>query len=516
MDWIELQKTMPKAASQPARCQRLLNLATVLDGRMYDGIKAPFSEETNGAGEYVPLSRRRPSVRTQLIRTVVEDCASLLFGDGHFPTITADDHASQDVISDLIRCASIETAMIYLSQRAWLGSTALLVELQEFRPVVRVMDTAYLTPVWDPATGALASVTERFQVNGADLSALGYDIPADNLGAKYWWQRRWDDSRCVVYLPTPIDTLPTDEDAGRTTLHGFGFVPIVWVRTAAAVCASNDPDGPCLFECAIDNQIEADYTLSQSGRGLKYSADPALVIKDDLERVPMDPSAPLAAGDTSGARRVGGAASTLNIGSTGDAKLLEINGTASSAMIKYAESIRSVILEQLHGNRADANKLSAAQSGRAMEMMSLGLIWMAGRLREPLGNGGLLALIRMVCDISLISPKLVIDGKDVGAIDASGLALVWPKWFEPTPQEVLSEAQGLVTAVDGGLISDETACAVFCSRLGVESAAEEWGRVKAMQADKAAMAAQAQGQIDATGTRKDARSGSTLSHKVQA
>lgn len=515
MDWLELQKTLPKVPSLPGRCQRLLNLASVLDGTMYNWIKAPFSEERNDANEYVPLSQRRPSVRTHLIKTVMEDCTSLLFGDGHFPTVTAQDTKTQQVLGDFIRCAGIESVMIQAAQRAWLGSVALLVELQNHKPVVRVMDTAYLTPVWNRSTGALDSVTELYKTRGADLKAIGFDIPAENAAIEYWWQRRWDTDRCVVYTPS-YDGFPTEEDASRTTLHGLGFVPIVWVRTNDCSGASDYPDGPCLFECAIDNQIEVDYTLSQSGRGLKYSADPALVIKSDPNIIPQDPGVPMKAGGSGGAQRVGGAASTLDIGPQGDAKLLEINGTASSAMIKYAESIRAVILEQMHGNRVDANKLSAAQSGRAMEMMSLGLIWMAGRLREPLGNGGLLALLRMVCDISLMAPKLTVDGKDVGALDADGLGLLWPKWFEPTPQEVLSEAQGLVTAVDGGLISNETACAVFCSRLGLEDATEEWVRVQAMLSDKAAQAAQSQGQIDAKNTRKDALSGSSLSHKVQA
>jgi hypothetical protein len=71
--------TVPEDGTMPARVKRLDVLRRVLDGTIYDGLPYQFYEERNGAGEYVPLRMRRPSVRYGLCRVVVEDSVALLF-----------------------------------------------------------------------------------------------------------------------------------------------------------------------------------------------------------------------------------------------------------------------------------------------------------------------------------------------------------------------------------------------------------------------------------------------------
>lgn len=79
-------------------------------------------------------------------------------------------------------------------------------------------------------------------------------------------------------------------------------------------------------------------------------------------------------GDAAGT--TGGSATALTLPMDGDAKLLEINGDASDAMLQQYRELRAIVLEQIHGNRAHADKISAAQSGRAMEMMCQSLVWL--------------------------------------------------------------------------------------------------------------------------------------------
>ena len=69
----------------------------------------------------------------------------------------------------------------------------------------------------------------------------------------------------------------------------------------------------------------------------------------------------------------------------------------------------------MHGNRANADKLSAAQSGRALELMHQALIWLADHLRQSYGEDGLLPLIRFVGRVSRAMP-LKVDGKPLTAI----------------------------------------------------------------------------------------------------
>ena len=86
----------------------------------------------------------------------------------------------------------------------------------------------------------------------------------------------------------------------------------------------------------------------------------------------------------------------------GDAKLLEIGGTASAAVIEYVRTLREFALESVHGNRASADRLTAAQSGRALELMNQGLIWLADNLRVSYGEGALLELARMILRASQV------------------------------------------------------------------------------------------------------------------
>ena len=214
----------------------------------------------------------------------------------------------------------------------------------------------------------------------------------------------------------PVGTsLEAEIDEARSVQHGLGFVPIVWIRNLPGPSSTGDAaDGACTFRAAIETQIEIDYQLSQAGRGLKYSSDPTLLIKEPA---------------TTDSEIVKGAGNALVVSEKGDAKLLEIGGTASAAVIEYVRTLRELALESVHGNRANADRLTAAQSGRALELMNQGLIWLADNLRVSYGEGALLALARMV----------------LRASQSIGCAL-WAKRYLPLdPRAALAQLAALVS-----------------------------------------------------------------------
>ena len=95
----------------------------------------------------------------------------------------------------------------------------------------------------------------------------------------------------------------------------------------------------------------------------------------------------------------------------GDARLLEIGGTAAGAVLDYVRMLRELALEGVHGNRADASRLGAPASGRALELMNQGLIWLADNLRVSYGEGGVLPLCRMVLRAAGRYPLVVGAGR---------------------------------------------------------------------------------------------------------
>jgi Phage portal protein, SPP1 Gp6-like len=458
LDVLSLRAGMNLADSDyPARVERLIFLARVRDGQQYDHIPIPFSCERTPSGTYIKLYDRRPSVRTGLCRTVVDDSVSLLFSEARFPAIHSKNEklrrAAQALVTESALCERMNEAAV----KGSVGSVAILMRVLSGRVFFEVMDSTYLTPLWNPqAPDVLLRVTERYKVKGADLALLGYDV---DEAETYWFQRVWNADAEIWFQPLPLTDAANGKraapDDGRTVTHGLGFVPMVWIRNLPG---GDKIDGVCTFEAAISTVMEMDYQFSQAGRGLKYAADPTLLIKE--------PAA--AEGDT----LIRSASEALVVSEKGDAKLLEISGTAAAAVIEYVRQCREIALESMHGNRTNVDKLNGAQSGRALEMMNQGLIWLADKLRISYGQRGFLCLVKMVFAAAR-QREIRVLGAPLAAFDTSDLSLIWPRYFPPTYNEKFQEAQAYRTLFEGGLISRQRAVAKMASDNDVEDVAEE-------------------------------------------
>ncbi|MFC6519740.1 hypothetical protein ACFQAT_08090 [Undibacterium arcticum] len=338
----------------------------------------------------------------------------------------------------------LNRVMIDAATRGAVGSVVIMLRVMANRVFFDVMPTAYLTPDWElQAPDTLKAVTERRKVKGAVLKGMGYPIADADVSLDFWFQRQWDSLAEIWFVPQRTDDkekVPAI-DVERSTSHNLGFVPMVWVKNLPGGDAI---DGEPTFPGeAVDTQIEADYLLSQGGRGLKYSADPTLHLKEPAFG--------------SNAQVVRGAANAIITSADGDAKLLEINGTAAAAVLDWVKGLREIALESMGGNRSNADKLSAAQSGRAMELMNQSLIWLADKLRISYGEGALLALLNMVVAASTKFDLVDKKGKKLPKLSDEDLSLRWPQWYAPTFADKQTQATTLDVLRQSGLISRETA-----------------------------------------------------------
>ncbi len=138
-------------------------------------------------------------------------------------------------------------------------------------------------------------------------------------------------------------------------------------------------------------------------------------------------------------------------------------------------------MESVHGNRANADRLTAAQSGRALELMSQGLLWLADNLRVSYGETALLSLARMVVAASHVYPLQVMD-RSVPALDPSArLSIRWPRWYPPTADDRQKDAQTLTTLVSAGLISRQTAIKAIADTFDIEDVPGELTGIAADQ-----------------------------------
>ncbi len=449
---------IPRDRDFAERTWRVDVLSRVLEGRLYDVLPFAFQDERGAGGEYIPLRMRRPSVRYPLPRIVVEDAVSLVFSEGHFPSFDCEDMAARDAMRDVVAESALNQVMLEAVLRGSVGSVAILLRVLRGRVFFSVVPSLFLTPVWDAeAPDELETVTERYKVRGAELLARGYqDVEPSG---EYWFMRRWDAERETWFHPWPVrgGGGPV-EDSGRTVRHGLGFVPLVWIRNLPGGDAI---DGASTFRPAIESMIEIDYQLSQAGRGLKYSSDPTLLIK---EPAGID-------GDI-----VRGGGNALIVSEKGDAKLLEIGGTAAQAVIEYVRTLREFAIESLHGNRASPEKLSGAQSGRALEMMNQGLIWLADNLRVSYG-GALLRLAGMVARASNVFP-LRVGGVEIAPIPVgTKWTLKWPRWQMPGAEDRERDARTLTTLAAAGQISRLTAVKSIADVYDIPDVSAEMQRI---------------------------------------
>jgi hypothetical protein len=445
---------VPYDSDYPERVRKLTILNSVLAGALYDVLPYRFHEERTEAGEYIPLRQRRPSVRYPLCRIVVEDSVSLLFSEGHFPTIDSPDPAVRAAFAAICKETRLNQTMIEAAMRGATGSVALMLKVLKGRIFVDVLDTMYLTPTWDPAApDTLLRVDERYKVRGSELIRNGYSV--DDPDGQYWFSRTWNSEQEIWFEPILVGTpLPASIDVARTVSHRFDMVPIIWIKNLPGRSSTGNPiDGACTFTAAIHSQVEIDYQLSQVGRGLKYSSDPTLLLKD-----PAMPDGEI----------VKGAGNALIVSEKGDARLLEIGGTASAAVIEYVRTLRELALESIHGNRASPERLTSAQSGRALEMLNQGLISLADNLRTSYGEVGLLQLARLIVDASQ-KYNLVVLGQSLGPINsATPLSLKWPRWYPTTAEDRQKDVQSLTSLVAAGCISREVAVKAIAAYYDIE------------------------------------------------
>lgn len=430
---------IPADPDFPMRARRLDLMRRVLDGTLYDALPFEFHDERTSSGEYIPLRQRRPSVRYSLARIVVEDSVALLFSEGHFPVVASPDGDVREALAAIARDAKLNQVMTEAAIRGSVGSACVLLRILRGRVFLDVLDTTWLTPTWDPGEpDALLSVVERYKVPGADLLAAGYDNV--EAGGSYWFQRRWDRDEETWFIPYQVGSAtPMEVDPTRTVQHGLGFVPLVWIRNLPGGIA---PDGACTFRAAVETGIEIDYQLSQAGRGLKYSSDPTLLIKE-----PAGLEGEL----------VRSAGNALVVSEKGDARLLEIGGTAAGAVLDYVRILRELALESVHGNRSDASRLGAPASGRALEMMNQGLIFLADNLRVSYGEGGIIPICRMILLAAQRYP-LRVEGRDLPELDAdTPLRLIWPPWYPAGSEDRARDASTLLQLIEAKQLSPETA-----------------------------------------------------------
>jgi hypothetical protein len=445
---------LPRWAKNDPRYVTLDLHDRLLDGTFYDHLAYAFYDETypsgmGQGGKIIPLAERRPSAQFRLPRMVARWSARKLFAGRHRPKLKLDDAGDPkalQTLAQILRQGRFVQAMSDTVLNGSVGSVAVTFRVEpdgdDKRVAFQVWRAKYCKPSFDPM-GKLAQLRVQFTTGGANLTALGATGLEDS--AIYWFIRDYLPDKEITYKPVKKDDWnPVDGFVGEkaqnkkleewtelTVDHALGFVPGHWFVNLSGGCA---PDGACTFADAIPNSIELDYTLSQTGRGVRYNSAPQLVTIGQILNSGEITRSPV----THLEMRGGYKDEDGTAWAPGDAKLLEMTGEGTKAALELIDKLRNFALEQIAASRKDPDKMKAPLSGRAMEYLDQDSDDLIMDLRGQYGDDGALPLLKKVA----LATKALSD-KEAGA-----LQMQWPRLAQPTPDEVLALAQAFVAMLD--------------------------------------------------------------------
>lgn len=440
-------------ADMGERYNRLNFVERVIENCIYDeALDFGFYQGHNETGEYIKLRARVPTVQTGLASVIVNDSTSLLFAESHFPAVICKDKKTQVLLGDLIEEYRLQETMLIASRMGSVGSVALEVVVLDGKLIVNPLEAKNLTPVWHPRDPRkLLSVVQRYKVLGKDLNQSGLysKLKTFDSHASYWFHAEWDENNYTHYVPYTV-TDAKDEEFKPTAFedltytYNLGVVPIVWIKNLPSLKPSHIDGYPTVCASAISTIIEIDYQLSQGGRALTYSADPITVIKEGEDSVGEDGGSLIRTSDN-----------VIRIDAQGDAKMLEIDGKASKAILEYCQELRERVMELVRGNRTSPDKLAAATSGYAIELMNMALTNLVKELRVSYGVGGLLELLNLIAKMSE-KVSIKVGGKNISKVNVSkGLRLKWKTFYEETETDKQQKANTLSVLTQAGLLAIE-------------------------------------------------------------
>lgn len=461
----------------PARNFILSIYRKIYEGDFYEILPNPFNQVNKPRGwigegwatgvnyERVPMSERRPSVKSGLAHIVVDKSVSFLFDENHFPRIIVNEEETNQTLNKIVKESNLNCAMIEAATSGCVGSVAFVVKLLKGRFFYEILNSEFLTPRFDPESpNDLIKLTEKYKITAIDAANLGYKINKDDNNKEFWFMREFDKDGEYFYEPWLVsdESAKPKIDNKRSMIHNLGIMCAVWIKNLPG---GTGPDGECTFKKAIDDIIQLDYQLSQAGRGLIYSSEPILYIKNPDVFLQGEVSL--------------GEGQVLVGSENGDAKMVEINGDACRASLDYCKNIRDLALESMHSDRTNPEKLSGAQSGKALEILHQSIILLASRLRLTYGEFGLKKIITII--LKLMQSVEVISGNEkvkINPIKNLELNLVWPQWFSKTSDDKYKEAETLSKLSASQIITKKTATEVVSDDYGIEDAIKESGQAK--------------------------------------
>ena len=426
-------------------------------GRQYDHLE-PWETKD------IQLRDKAPSVQIALTKKAVNRINAHLFGEGRAPTwkIEQDDQDVEDALVALVSDCGIRRKYSEIGRLGCLhGTVAVGFHIFDGGRI----DTEIIN------AGKARPVFGRDRRRDAVELDIGFDelIELDEYWRtfkddeesgerkEFWHKRTWTTTQTIEYfeIEGPINEGDLDI-AGKvkftineddTVTHDLKFVPVEWITP---IPVSDDIDGaPIVDAPEFKLEDEVNYTLSQTGRGIRYSQEPTLVISG----VDMVGEEPIKKGGDNSILVRKSADGTQNA----DAKYLEMAGNGPDVAMNYARMVRNLFNEIVQVVDHDPAQFVGAASGVALERLLYPMLMLVQNLRpeyeEKIGR----LLHKMLRAIKVIN-----SGDDIR------VSAVWPPIVTPTAVDLREYATAITQLYDIGIVDRRKAVEYLAPFLDIE------------------------------------------------
>lgn len=443
------------------------------------GIDGPAS------GRRVPWYLRRPFIREQLCPVIVDRFSDTVFSEQNRPNYVEFDNRLAPFFNKITEKVNLWARMLTARDMAGAsGTVAVGLVMRRGIPQIQIINAKFCHPTFaddDKESGILTAleIMYSYTVNQDVFDRMLNRIVRKPV-QKLYRRILTPNYDIVMTAVIPEDAKKKPEWVVTSAIEtGLKFVPFVWIQNDA------NPESEYGYpDCdqQLDNFDALDGIMSQSFRGTLYNSDPTLVAF-----LASDKESPATVETGSGTAFI--ADPTLKE----DLKLMEMNGSGPKTGLEVEERIRKIILRDtrcvLPEELVNAN--TAAEIMARLQAMINRVQRLRSQWREPL-------IQLMVFMIGILKAEVPgMDGKKLGETlpwlkgielpkDEDSFELSWPALSELDESKILAKVTAYVAAIEGGVISQETAVGKLAADLGVNNPLEEIGRIKGERAEKMA------------------------------
>lgn len=526
MDLQSLLEELSKKQSGrlDTRKKRLQGLDLIRNRQYYKVLGLPEFDKrytpgmTTTRNKYLPIDKRRSAASYDLPAIITRDLNAQQCGKGKFPVVSLSTPEATTAFAEYIRLANLEAVLDYAADEASIGSCVIVPEAvtpdsDNDSPTLHFSywKAFEVDPIFERnAPNTLKSVTRTWTVSRAALAADGYNVKALDLewsgkalalkaikkrastgGSEKkpeeyptWILRRTlDATSSSWYMPVPQKVYESKDwddfkepwalDADRTVEHELGFCPAIW-HIPCKGDVTNFPDGRCIFEGSIDNKLAIDKVMSIGVQAVVMAGTPQLAVARS--------------GAGSGADEIEGPnpsdegfdpEDVIEVEEKGGAWLVQLDGGALTPLDIVLRRLRDMGLENEGGSRITEESLAGAKSGYAMELLNQALTYVAGKMR-PYFAATLVRLVRMLSAMRTKWDGLACEEGDLPDFDLTAKVkqVSFGPFYQMTGQDKQAEVAAVVSLVQGGLMTSESAITYLAQFFDITDVEDEIKNVK--------------------------------------